>query len=60
MGGISYGPTPTGQLLYDLGFTRLSPKYLARKHKLPIAEIRKLRKVARKALGYPRTTKTRE
>ena len=45
-----YGRTPLGQLLYDLGFTRLTEKWLARKHKMPVAEVRRLRKIVRKAL----------
>lgn len=40
---VTYGRTPIGQLVYDLGFTKLGDKYLARKHKMPIAEIRKCR-----------------
>ena len=38
-----YGKTPLGQILYDLAFTNLSAKYLARKHHKPVAEIRRLR-----------------
>jgi hypothetical protein len=38
-----YERTPQGQLLYDLAFTDLSAKYLARKHKIPIAKIRSMR-----------------
>jgi hypothetical protein len=40
---IAYGKTALGRLVYDLGFTSLSDSYLARKHKMPIAEIRKCR-----------------
>jgi hypothetical protein len=40
---VTYGKTPQGQLLYDLAFTNLGTKYLARKHKKPVAEIRRLR-----------------
>ena len=47
---IAYGKTPLGQLLYDLAFTRLPERYLARKHALPIAEVRKLRAAARRGL----------
>ena len=43
MGEIVYGRTPQGQLLYDLAFTRLGSRYLARKHHLPIASIRRMR-----------------
>lgn len=43
MSEVTYGKTPMGQLLYDLGFTKLSPRYLARKHKLPVAQIRGMR-----------------
>jgi hypothetical protein len=41
---ITYGKTPVGQLLYDLAFVDRNDKYLARKHQVPIAEIRNLRK----------------
>jgi hypothetical protein len=40
---ILYGRTPEGQLVYDLAFTNLSPKYLARKHRTPVERIRFLR-----------------
>lgn len=40
---IAYGKTAMGQLLYDLAFTNLSSRYLARKHHLPIASIRSMR-----------------
>jgi len=40
---ILYGRTPLGQLVYDLGFTKLGDKYLARKHGLPIQKIRDCR-----------------
>ena len=43
---IVYGRTPLGQLLYDLAFTNLSEKYLARKHREPIAGIRRMRENA--------------
>jgi hypothetical protein len=39
----TYGKTPLGQLLYDLAFTELSDRYLARKHLMPIVRVRKLR-----------------
>lgn len=45
-----YGRTAIGQLIYDLGFAKLTDKWLARKHRMPIAEIRHLRKVMRKGL----------
>ena len=40
---IVYGRTPEGQLLYDLAFTNLSGKYLARKHGIPVNRIRRMR-----------------
>lgn len=43
MTGISLRTTPIGQLLYDLAFTDLGVPYLARKHRLPRASIRKMR-----------------
>lgn len=39
----AYGKTAMGQLLYDLAFTRLGSRYLARKHHLPIASINRMR-----------------
>ena len=48
---IVFGRTPLGQLLYDLGFTQLSERYLARKHRLPVAKIRTLRAAALRGLG---------
>lgn len=50
MGEIVFERTPTGQLLYDLCFTDLTPSYLARKHGIPAAEIRDLRSKARRAM----------
>lgn len=41
---VTYGRTPVGQLLYDLAFVDRTDKWLARKHQVPIAEIRNLRK----------------
>lgn len=40
---IAYGRTPLGQLVYDLGFTKLGDSYLARKHRMPVAKIRACR-----------------
>jgi hypothetical protein len=39
---IAYGKTAMGQLLYDLAFTKLSARYIARKHHLPIASVRQM------------------
>jgi hypothetical protein len=47
---VAYVRTELGQLVYDLIFTKLEPRYLARKHGLPIAKIRSLRIAALK--GY--------
>jgi len=52
-----YGRTPLGQLVYDLGFTRLSDRYLAAKHHMPIASIRRMRERMRKHLPPPRRRK---
>lgn len=43
MAEVAYGKTPLGQLIYDLAFTDLADKYLARKHRLPIQSIRNMR-----------------
>lgn len=47
---IAYGRTDQGQLFYDLAFTDLSEPWLARKHKMPRAEINRLRLLARETL----------
>jgi hypothetical protein len=41
----AYSKAAVGQLLYDLAFVKLTDEYLARKHKLPISEIRRLREL---------------
>lgn len=64
---IAYGRTALGQIVYDLGFTELSDRYLARKHKMPIAKLRELRAKVRaareaeapQAEGAPMTAPTR-
>ena len=54
----AYEKTPLGQLVYDLCFTDLTPKYLAKKHKMTASEIFDLRVKSRKAmLGKRRLTK---
>ena len=40
---VRTGKTKVGQLLYDLAFTDLSEQYLAKKHKLKIDAIRRMR-----------------
>ncbi len=50
MGTVTYGKTENGQLFYDLAFTDLSEPWLARKHKMPRAEINRLRLLARETL----------
>lgn len=45
-----YGRTPTGQLLYDLGFSRIKDSSIARKHHLPIVTVRRMRAKVRRAL----------
>src|SRR5262245_49546098 len=57
---IAYAKTKLGQLLYDLAFTELSDSYLARKHKLPIDSIRRMRdsadmKALRRKIAADRT-----
>lgn len=47
---IRYGRTPIGQLLYDLAFAKLSDRWIARKHRMPVAEVRKCRAAARRGL----------
>ena len=50
MAETTYGRTPQGQLFYDLAFTDLSESWLARKHKMPRAEINRLRLLSRETL----------
>lgn len=38
-----YGKTPLGQLVYDLGFTKLDDRYLARKHGMKVQTVRDCR-----------------
>lgn len=45
---VAYGRTPLGQLVYDLGFTKLDDNYLARKHGLPVQKIRDARAAVRR------------
>jgi hypothetical protein len=58
MSEVTYGRTPKGQLLYDLGFTDLTPEYLARKHGIPASEIPGLREKVRKVL-FPKKKRKR-
>jgi hypothetical protein len=57
MGEVLYGRTTVGQVVYDLGCTDLSEKYLARKHKMPITRIRELRVKIREAMRPKRRRK---
>jgi len=43
MADVAYGKTPLGQLLYDLAFSNCTEKWLARKHRISIASVRRLR-----------------
>ena len=47
---IAFERTPLGRIIYDLGFVKRSDKWMARKHRLPVAHIRALRIEIRKAL----------
>jgi hypothetical protein len=49
-GEIEFCRTEFGQFFYDLVLSKKSEKYLARKWRKPIKEIRVLRRVGRKAL----------
>lgn len=42
---VVFTSTPEGQFLYDIAFVDLTDTWIARKHKLPISEVRKLRKL---------------
>ena len=50
--------TPQGQLLYDLGFAKISEAWIARKHHLPIDKVRELKAKVRKIIK-PRKGRTR-
>lgn len=52
---IAFERTPLGQIIYDLGFVKRSDKWLARKHRIPVARIRALRIQIRKALKADRS-----
>ena len=47
---IVYGRTELGQRVYDFGFAKLTDRWLARKYKMPIADVRALKARLRKAL----------
>ena len=50
-GGIVYfGKTALGQIVYDLGISDLTDRYLARKHHMKIADLRSLRARLRKTI----------
>lgn len=51
---VAYGRTALGQAVYDFGFTTLTDKHLARKHRMPIGEVRRVRADVRAALQPPR------
>jgi hypothetical protein len=40
---LGYAKTPIGQLLYDLAFTEITDKWIARKHRISLSEVRTLR-----------------
>lgn len=40
---IAFERTPIGQLLYDLAFTDNKPRTIARKHKIPVASVDRMR-----------------
>ena len=42
---VYYGKTPQGQLMYDLCFVTLTNRWIARKHGIRLAEVRKLREI---------------
>lgn len=46
-----FAKTALGQMLYDLVFSDLSDRYLARKHRHPIAYIRQMRHAALRGLA---------
>lgn len=54
---IAYGRTPLGQLVYDLGFTKLGDRYLARKHRMKVQTIRECRAAFKR--GWRQSKKTR-
>ncbi len=40
---IAFEKTPIGQLLYDLAFTDNKPRTIARKHKITVASVNRMR-----------------
>jgi len=54
MAEVLFGRTAKGQMLYDFGFSKLTEKWLARKYRMSIAEVRKLKATARAALNPKR------
>ena len=47
---VKFGRTAIGQLVYDLGFAKLTDKWLARKHRIPINQVRALRATVKRSL----------
>jgi hypothetical protein len=39
-----YTKTPVGQFLHDIAFRDLTDRWIARKHQVPIVEVRNIRK----------------
>lgn len=56
---IAYGRTPLGQLVYDLGFTKLSDRYLARKHGMKVQTVRDCRAAFQRGFRQGKTQRRR-
>lgn len=56
---VVYGRTNVGQFIYDLAFAKLSDRWLARKHRQPIAVIRSTRARLLDALKPPKKSRKR-
>lgn len=53
-----YGRSPLGQLVYDLGFSKIKDTTIARKHGLRIKVVRRMRHKVKRALrASPRKRK---
>lgn len=55
-----YGRSPLGQLIYDLGFAKLKDATIARKHGIPLAEVRRQRAAVMRGLKEGRALAKRK
>lgn len=53
----AFAKTPLGQIIYDMGFSRISDKSIARKHSIPIKNVRELRAKVKEAISADKKRK---